>query len=574
MTEIINNITIRQGETYYFPPFEIDGDWTGGVCRGQIRDKYLYLEDSVILAYFQFESLSYNPDTDKTTVTPYIDHQFTSSIPPHPKWRGAIVLTEKNAYVFDIEIEKNNKVWKIEPKFVAIVPEVTDNNFVVDPPITWDGSIDRIELTETNGLIKTYTVWGTPNETVNLGEFDVTDGEDSVGVESVIYDQSTNKITVTLTNGTITETGILKGEQGLSAYQIAVNDGFVGSESQWRESLRADLDAPTIKSRYESNANTNAFTDSEKTKLANLETTLSAKADLIGGVIPNSQIPSIAITQYLGNVANVNSLLALTGEMGDWATRSDTSSTWILAGNNPSSLSNWVEIVTPTSGVSSVNDYQGIVVLSYSDVGAASAAQGTKADTALQSGDIGVSVQSYNANTVIDALYLRTDNNYTNTEKTKLAGIEAGAQVNVRSDWNAVSGDAQILNKPTLGTAAATDTSSYATSAQGTKADTALQPKQKNVVSVNSTVNLTLNSAYYQFYAPTVASVDVICPTLTSGDNFEIEVFNKHETNALVIKDSASNTLGTLSPTSITEDRSCRLFWDGADLHYLPLGGY
>ncbi len=34
-------------------------------------------------------------------------------------------------------------------------------------------------------------------------------------------------------------------------------------------------------------------------------------------------------------------------------------------------------------------------------------------------------------NTVTDANYVHTDNNYTSTEKTKLAGIEAGAQVNV-----------------------------------------------------------------------------------------------------------------------------------------------
>lgn len=35
-------------------------------------------------------------------------------------------------------------------------------------------------------------------------------------------------------------------------------------------------------------------------------------------------------------------------------------------------------------------------------------------------------------------------------EKTKLEGIETGAQVNVNADWNAISGDAQILNKPTI----------------------------------------------------------------------------------------------------------------------------
>ena len=41
-------------------------------------------------------------------------------------------------------------------------------------------------------------------------------------------------------------------------------------------------------------------------------------------------------------------------------------------------------------------------------------------------------------------------NVYTDVEKTKLSGIASGAEVNVNADWSASSGDAQILNKPTL----------------------------------------------------------------------------------------------------------------------------
>lgn len=41
-------------------------------------------------------------------------------------------------------------------------------------------------------------------------------------------------------------------------------------------------------------------------------------------------------------------------------------------------------------------------------------------------------------------------NAFTDAEKNKLTGIEAGAEVNVQSDWNATSGDALILNKPTI----------------------------------------------------------------------------------------------------------------------------
>jgi hypothetical protein len=39
---------------------------------------------------------------------------------------------------------------------------------------------------------------------------------------------------------------------------------------------------------------------------------------------------------------------------------------------------------------------------------------------------------------------------YTTIEKTKLAGISEGAEVNVNADWNSISGDSQILNKPTI----------------------------------------------------------------------------------------------------------------------------
>ena len=50
-----------------------------------------------------------------------------------------------------------------------------------------------------------------------------------------------------------------------------------------------------------------------------------------------------------------------------------------------------------------------------------------------------------------------SENDYTTAEKNKLNGIQAGAEVNVNADWNATSGDAQILNKPTI-----PDTSNFA----------------------------------------------------------------------------------------------------------------
>lgn len=51
--------------------------------------------------------------------------------------------------------------------------------------------------------------------------------------------------------------------------------------------------------------------------------------------------------------------------------------------------------------------------------------------------------------TLDDISETATNKHFTASDNTKLDGIESGAEVNVNADWNAVSGDAQILNKPT-----------------------------------------------------------------------------------------------------------------------------
>ncbi len=56
------------------------------------------------------------------------------------------------------------------------------------------------------------------------------------------------------------------------------------------------------------------------------------------------------------------------------------------------------------------------------------------------------------SNLVQDASYVHTDNNFTTSEKTKLSGIESGAEVNVQSDWSQSDNtkDDYIKNKPSL----------------------------------------------------------------------------------------------------------------------------
>jgi hypothetical protein len=103
------------------------------------------------------------------------------------------------------------------------------------------------------------------------------------------------------------------------------------------------------------------------------QTALDAKADLIGGLIPTSQIPAIAITEFLGNVASQSAMLSLSGEKGDWAIRTDQNKVYVITGADPSVLGNWTALSYPADAITSVNGKTGVVTLSYTDVGAAAA---------------------------------------------------------------------------------------------------------------------------------------------------------------------------------------------------------
>jgi len=87
---------------------------------------------------------------------------------------------------------------------------------------------------------------------------------------------------------------------------------------------------------------------------------LAAKADLVTGVVPVAQLPSIAVTDTFP-VASQAAMLALTAQRGDVAIRSDLSKSFILATESPATLADWKELLSPASPVSSVNGRVGSV---------------------------------------------------------------------------------------------------------------------------------------------------------------------------------------------------------------------
>ncbi len=241
---------------------------------------------------------------------------------------------------------------------------------------------------------------------------------------------------------------------------------------------------------------------------------LTAKADLVGGKVPTSQLPSMPAGIPLGQIASQAAMLALTQNLagqaigvGDFGVRTDLNKGVVLTALPASTLGNWVQYDLQTNAVTSVNSQTGNVVLGKGDLGLenvenlapddypVSIAQAQADTDALNAAEdyTDAALQNLSTSNVPEGVNLYFTNNRTDArvaagitgkvDKTitvngqPLSGnvsiVIPDAQVN--ADWNASSGLSQILNKPTLGTAAAQNTGAFATAAQGAKADTAYQ---------------------------------------------------------------------------------------------------
>lgn len=90
---------------------------------------------------------------------------------------------------------------------------------------------------------------------------------------------------------------------------------------------------------------------------------------LIGadGKLDTSIMPQLTITD-IKTVGSQSEMLALDVQQGDVCRRTDEKMVYILAGNDPKVLANWLPWLTPECDVISVNGKTGIVVLSTDDI--------------------------------------------------------------------------------------------------------------------------------------------------------------------------------------------------------------
>lgn len=179
---------------------------------------------------------------------------------------------------------------------------------------------------------------------------------------------------------------------------------------------------------------------------------------VVNSTITNSGLPSYYIA------ASQSAMLALAAKKGDWCNRTDltTDTRFLLTGTIPSTLGNWTQwtddftdaMLTKLNGIAAGATAITVenVLTSNSTVNALSAAQGKALQDTKEPKVTGKGLSA---------------NDYTTVEKSKLAGVAAGAEVNVQSDWNAASGDEFIANKPTVPALSSTTPTMNGTAAVG-----------------------------------------------------------------------------------------------------------
>lgn len=180
------------------------------------------------------------------------------------------------------------------------------------------------------------------------------------------------------------------------------------------------------------------YTTDDKIKLTNIDTNLYVEKSVMGkangvatldnsGLVPSAQLPSFVDDTIEGYTTNATAFssgwLSLT-DGGD-ALTPEKGKIYIVVsdGEYKNKQYRWggtTYVLCNPSDVNSVNGKTGIVELILDDI-----PNGTN--------------------------FVHTTNDFSNSYKTKLEGIEDGAQVNVNADWNAVEGEASFIkNKPLI----------------------------------------------------------------------------------------------------------------------------
>jgi hypothetical protein len=181
------------------------------------------------------------------------------------------------------------------------------------------------------------------------------------------------------------------------------------------------------------------------------------------GKLNPAQLPNLAITDTFVVVSQA-AMLALTAQTGDVAVRTDQNKSYILAGSDPTALADWQELLTPTTGVTTVFGRSGAVTAQNNDYTFAQI--GSKPTTLLGYGI--TDAQPLSSNLTVYAGIAPSANVQTLLGAADFAAFKASLSLNLVEN-TALSTWAGSVNITTVGAVTATSyTGPSLTAANGT----------------------------------------------------------------------------------------------------------
>lgn len=155
------------------------------------------------------------------------------------------------------------------------------------------------------------------------------------------------------------------------------------------------------------------------------------------------------------------------------------------------------------------------------------------------------------------------------SDKTKLNGIAAGAEVNVNADWNATEGDALILNKPTIPTVDVNK--EYVDTQLATKSDLPDYTVFDIVMEITSSSNLSVSQENYNKLLEKLPSNAVNIFPVRDNGVYTSSIFGGYNVNDdnsiwLYIKQDAGILQNSSAQISIYQDLSVNV---NAGMNYL-----
>lgn len=361
------------------------------------------------------------------------------------------------------------------------IPSLPDN-IVTDPDYTHtDNNLTDILLNKLNGLSNYDDTALRESLTSEINRAKEIEGGLDTAIKKVASDLST------FITGDPDADNIINRWQEVVAFLSGITEekDLAGLLLDLRTQMTEDI-ASTLSSYYTSGQVDDKFvakvigsrlmTEDEGRKIAGLDAALAGKVDKVEGKVLSSNDLTDELLEKINGLSNYDDS-AIKSEITSIKSDIDT----LLGEGVSEAIDTFHEIEDFLSGITDKQTLTGLLNDLKREI---TEIIPTKTSQLLN-----------DDNTVKDASYIHTDNNFTNKDKAKLSGIEEGAGVNVNADWNATEGDALILNKPTIPTVDVNK--EYVDTQLATKSDLPDYTVFDIVMEITSSDNLSISQENY-----------------------------------------------------------------------------